>query len=66
MSAREMQRKPSQTWTWPIFLALTSAIGLISALVANGWADVLSWFGLGLPVVVACVFALRAKRGADT
>ena len=48
-------------WTWPLILAAMSATGLISALLADGWADVLAWFGLGLPVVVACVYVLRAK-----
>lgn len=50
-----------RVWMWPIIVGLTSATGLISALLADGWADVLSWFGLGLPVVVACVYGLRTK-----
>jgi hypothetical protein len=51
----------NRIWTWPIILGITSAVGLISALLADGWADALSWVGLGLPVVVACVYVLRAK-----
>jgi hypothetical protein len=66
MSARKTNRNPNQLWTWPIFLGATSAVGLISALLGDGWADVLSWFGLGLPVVVACVFVLRAKGSVGT
>jgi hypothetical protein len=47
-----------RVWTWPIILGLTSVTGLIAALLADGWADALSWFGLGLPVIVACFYAL--------
>jgi hypothetical protein len=54
-------RKRNRVWIWPIILATTSAVGLIAALLADGWADVLSWVGLGLPVVVTCVYVLRAR-----
>jgi hypothetical protein len=58
-------RKANRVWTWPIVLGLTSAAGLISALLGDGWADALSWACLGLPVAVACACAcacaLRAK-----
>jgi hypothetical protein len=54
-------RKTNRVWTVPVILAITSATGLIAALLADGWADALSWVGLGLPVVVACVYVLRAK-----
>jgi hypothetical protein len=48
-------------WVWPIFLGVASIVGLISALLADGWADALSWFGLGLPIVVACVYAFSKR-----
>ena len=54
-------RKRNRVWIWPIILATTSAVGLIAALLADGWADALSWVGLGLPVAVACVYVLRAR-----
>lgn len=54
-------RKTNRVWTVPVILAIASATGLIAALLADGWADALSWVGLGLPVVVACVYALRAR-----
>lgn len=54
-------RKRNRVWAWPIILAATSAVGMISALLADGWADALSWAGLGLPVIVACVHGLRTK-----
>jgi len=42
-----------RVWGWPIALGLLTASGLVSALLADGWADGWSWFGLGLPMVVA-------------
>lgn len=39
-------------WRAPILLALASAVGLVSALVADGIWDALSWLGLGIPVAV--------------
>jgi len=32
---------------WPLVLALASVIGLLSALLGDGWADALSWLMLG-------------------
>ncbi len=62
MNARKANRVYiNRVWTGPIILAITSTVGLIAALLADGWADVLSWLGLGLPVVVTCVYVLRAK-----
>jgi hypothetical protein len=33
-------------------LAACSALGLAAALLADGWADLLSWLLLGVPLVV--------------
>jgi hypothetical protein len=49
------QNKTSSAWRifrWPIALALTTVVGLVSALMADGWADVLSWLLLGALIVV--------------
>lgn len=46
-------------WGWPLAIALLSAVGLVAGLVADGAGDVLSWAGLGVPVVVALRFGLR-------
>lgn len=40
-------------WRAPLMLAAVSTIGLVSALLADGWGDVLSWITLAVPV--ACV-----------
>jgi hypothetical protein len=54
-------RKTNRVWTWPISIAITSAVGLISALLGDGWADVAAWVGLGLPITVAIFYVLRAR-----
>jgi hypothetical protein len=37
-------------WGWPIVLGAVSAFGLMSALLADGVWDVLSWLTLGAPL----------------
>ncbi|MDN3566383.1 hypothetical protein ACFQY5_25730 [Paeniroseomonas aquatica] len=51
MSAAQ-SRKAGSTWAAPGLLALASLIGLLAALLGDGAWDVLSWLGLGAPVVV--------------
>jgi hypothetical protein len=41
-----------QIFRIPSGLALLSIVGLIAALVGDGWLDVLSWFALGFPLCV--------------
>ena len=37
---------------WPLLIAVMSVVGLVSALVGDGWYDILSWLCLGACVVV--------------
>lgn len=37
---------------WPLLIAVTSIIGLVSALVGDGWYDALSWASLGACVIL--------------
>lgn len=48
-----MSRSLSQIFRAPAVIALASAVGLVSALVADGLWDMLSWFALGAAVVLA-------------
>jgi len=48
-------------WGWPLLLGLVTTIGLTSALIGDGVYDVLSWLGLGIPVVVCLWHAGRKK-----
>lgn len=49
-------------WGMPILLGILSAIGLVAALVADGWGDVLSWLTLGLLVVLMAWYWIRPVR----
>jgi hypothetical protein len=60
MNAHEHKRRLNRVWTWPMAIALVTAVGLISALLGDGWADAGAWVGMGLPIFVAIVCVLRA------
>lgn len=49
------------TFAIPAILAALSLFGLVSALVGNGMADVLSWIALFIPLA-AVAWAMRVKR----
>ena len=48
------------TWTMPIAMAVVSTIGLLSALFADGFSDVVSWVALSVPVLVCGWYGLKA------
>ena len=45
----------------PVLVALTTIVGLVVALLDNGWMDVISWNALLVPLVVIA-WALRFRR----
>lgn len=49
-------------WGMPILLGILSGIGLVAALVADGWGDMLSWLTLGLLVVLMTWYWLKPAR----
>lgn len=49
-------------WGMPILLGILSGVGLVAALVADGWGDVLSWLTLGLLVALMAWYWLRPVR----
>lgn len=55
--SRRLTRR--EIWGAPIALGLLSAIGLASALLADGVGDVISWIALAIPILVALRHALR-------
>lgn len=53
-----MSERPTRKSLWgvfsvPVFLAVVSIVGLVSALTGDGWRDGLSWAALGAPLCVA-------------
>lgn len=47
---------PRQTnwriFRWPLVMALANAVGLVAALVGDGWYDLVSWATLGMTLVM--------------
>ncbi|MHC6156103.1 hypothetical protein ACVSQB_30550 [Bradyrhizobium elkanii] len=54
-------RSLTQIFAAPLVIAIVSTVGLISALVGDGWWDTVSWAGLGLPVLLYLVFIWRRQ-----
>ncbi len=50
----------SRTFALPLFIGITSIVGLLAALLGDGIYDAVSWLGLGIPV--AAVIYAYAKR----
>ncbi|MFO0775518.1 MAG: hypothetical protein U0172_12715 [Nitrospiraceae bacterium] len=60
-----MQRlSAAQIWGMPVVLGVSTAVGLASALVGDGPSDVLSWFGLGMPLVVLWGYLARGASNS--
>jgi hypothetical protein len=53
----------SQIFAAPILVGVLSAVGLVAALVGDGWWDGVSWLTLALPVLLYFFFVLC--RGRD-
>lgn len=48
----------------PLWIALLSGVGLIAALVGDGWLDALSWLALGYPLwLTASLLRRQLRRG---
>lgn len=57
-----MSRSVVQIFRAPAVIALASGVGLVSALLADGWADALSWLTLGGATAVGAWYALRRRH----
>jgi len=51
-----------QIFAAPMLVGVLSAVGLVAALVGDGWWDGVSWLTLALPVLLCFFFVLRRKR----
>ncbi|WP_338828829.1 hypothetical protein [Bradyrhizobium sp. 27S5] len=54
-------RSLTQIFAAPLVIAIVSTVGLISALVGDGWWDAVSWAALGLPVLLYLAFIWRRR-----
>ncbi len=58
-TAKKRQAQPRSLWrifAAPFWIALTSSIGLVAALVGDGPLDIVSWVCLALPVAASAWF----------
>jgi len=62
MDRMRNRRTLGQIFVAPIVVGLLSAIGLVAALIGDGWWDAVSWFSLGLPVLLYLFFVMRRKH----
>ncbi len=54
-------RSLTQIFAVPLVIAIASTVGLISALVGDGWWDAVSWVALGLPVLLYVLYIWRRR-----
>lgn len=54
-------RSLTQIFAAPLVIAIVSTVGLISALVGDGWWDAVSWVALGLPVLLYLLYIWRRR-----
>ncbi|MNF56410.1 hypothetical protein D3C84_378960 [compost metagenome] len=47
-----MRRGLWMIFRWPLLIGLLSVFGLVSALLDDGLYDAMSWFALGIPLVL--------------
>jgi hypothetical protein len=57
--ALRSRRTMQQIFALPIVIGILSTVGLIAALVGDGWWDGLSWASLALPVLLYLFFMVR-------
>lgn len=53
MTRRKAPRHGLRTiFAMPLAIAILSSVGLVSALMGDGWQDAISWLGLAVPVLI--------------
>jgi hypothetical protein len=62
MVAVRRHRTLGQIFAAPIAIGVLSVVGLVAALIGDGWWDALSWLSLTLPVLSYFYFVGRRNR----
>jgi len=62
MAGVRRHRTLGQIFAAPIIIGALSVVGLVAALVGDGWWDALSWLSLALPVLLYFFFVARRNR----
>ena len=64
MTASQPHRRTfSEIFALPLAVALISLVGLLAALIGDGWWDGLSWVALAVPALLYLYFVWRAADG---
>jgi hypothetical protein len=50
-----------QIFALPIIIGILSTVGLLAALIGDGWWDRLSWAALSLPILFYVFFFIRRQ-----
>jgi hypothetical protein len=61
MLAVRNRRTLGQIFAAPIMIGALSIVGLLAALIGDGWWDAVSWLSLALPVLLYLFFVVRRK-----
>jgi len=61
MLAVRNRRTLGQIFAAPIAVGALSIVGLLAALIGDGWWDAVSWLSLALPVLLYLFFVVRRK-----
>jgi hypothetical protein len=61
MLAVRNRRTLGQIFAAPIMVGALSIVGLLAALIGDGWWDAVSWLSLALPVLLYLFFVVRRK-----
>jgi energy-converting hydrogenase Eha subunit C len=60
-----MSESHNPIWRWPIALSALTTLGLVAALFADGWIDMLACAAIATPLLVI-VMKLRPRTDART
>jgi hypothetical protein len=60
--ALRSHRTLRQIFALPVVIGILSTVGLLAALIGDGWWDGLSWATLSVPVLL-CFFYYTRRRG---
>ncbi len=64
MAGVRRHRTLGQIFAAPIVVGALSVVGLVAALIGDGWWDALSWLSLALPVLLYFFFVGRRRTSA--
>jgi hypothetical protein len=62
LSRPEPRQTFGQIFAGPIMVGVLSTLGLVSALVGDGFWDGVSWVTLLVPILLGVVFIVRGRR----